>query len=177
MALAVVEWSEDHTYKNAITNELFLLLSAPGDVKFGNFTYLNNAKLVRVELVGTRNGNGLWNDDMSTCKYNEATPWTYKQGVIASGLDFLVKTTGDSSYFAEAEISLDATITHPSQNDILEEFVTILTRMASTAVVTGYILLLFKGIWTKHDQYYLDHAGPTAKCASTLWCQSPAVFK
>ena len=45
--IALVWWSGDHTYKNAVTNELFLYLSANGYNRFGGQTYLDNAKKVR----------------------------------------------------------------------------------------------------------------------------------
>ena len=43
-----VWWSSAHTYKNAITNELFLYISASGYNRFGNSTYLANAQKVRL---------------------------------------------------------------------------------------------------------------------------------
>jgi hypothetical protein len=43
-----VWWSTDHTYKNAITNELFLLTSAAGYLRTNNETYLENANKVIV---------------------------------------------------------------------------------------------------------------------------------
>lgn len=39
----IVWWSEDYTYKNAITNELFLLTSAQAYLRTTNTTYLQNA--------------------------------------------------------------------------------------------------------------------------------------
>lgn len=41
-----VWWSSDKTYKNAITNELFVLTSAEGYIRNGNKTYLDNAQKV-----------------------------------------------------------------------------------------------------------------------------------
>ena len=45
-----VWWSSAHTYKNAITNELFLYISASGYNRFGNSTYLANAQKVRLHM-------------------------------------------------------------------------------------------------------------------------------
>ena len=42
----LVWWSSDKTYKNAITNELFLYTSAVGYLRTQNQTYLDNAKKV-----------------------------------------------------------------------------------------------------------------------------------
>ena len=41
-----VWWSSDKTYKNTITNELFVLTSAEGYIRNGNKTYLDNAQKV-----------------------------------------------------------------------------------------------------------------------------------
>jgi hypothetical protein len=41
-----VWWSTEHTYKNAITNELFLLTSAAGYLRTKNESYLENANKV-----------------------------------------------------------------------------------------------------------------------------------
>lgn len=43
----IVWWSSEHTYKNAITNELFLLTSAEAYLRTKNTTYLENARKVR----------------------------------------------------------------------------------------------------------------------------------
>ena len=41
---SIVWWSSAHTYKNAITNELFLYTSARGYQLTGDATFLTNAK-------------------------------------------------------------------------------------------------------------------------------------
>lgn len=43
------------------------------------------------------------------------------QGVIASGLSALYAATGDSTLLTQAEITLDATISQLSTNNILKE--------------------------------------------------------
>ncbi|KAL0956602.1 hypothetical protein HGRIS_002739 [Hohenbuehelia grisea] len=120
-----VWWSTAHTYKNAITNQLFLLTSASGFIRFRNQTYLDNAKKEWDWLrnSGMRNSQGLFNDglDFNTCQNNGQTAWTYNQAVVASGLGALAAATGDRSLLNEAEISLDATIAHLSTNNILRE--------------------------------------------------------
>ncbi len=42
----LVWWSSAHTYKNAITNELFLYTSAEAYLRFGDAKYLANAQKV-----------------------------------------------------------------------------------------------------------------------------------
>jgi hypothetical protein len=44
--LYTVWWSSAHSYKNAITNELFLLTSASGYLRTHDQTYLDNANKV-----------------------------------------------------------------------------------------------------------------------------------
>ncbi|KXN90628.1 hypothetical protein AN958_03868 [Leucoagaricus sp. SymC.cos] len=175
-----VWWSFAHTYKNAITNELFLLISANGYLRFRNPTYLANAQKTWTWLKnsGMRNSDGLWNDglDFSTCRNNGQTTWTYNQGVIASGLANLYAATGDTSLLDEAEITLDATIQHLVTNNILRESC---DDAAAGGPVCNQDQQLFKGLWTKHLQYYLDMANDparTAKYNAFLGSQTSAVF-
>ncbi|KAF5386228.1 hypothetical protein D9615_002518 [Tricholomella constricta] len=175
-----VWWSTAHTYKNAITNELFLLLSAQGYLRFGKLAYLDNAKKTWTWMsnTGMRNSNNLWNDGLNfnDCKNNGQTTWTYNQGVIASGLGALSVATGDKSLLTQAELTLDATISRLSTNNILRE-------SCDDAVRGGPVCnqdqQIFKGIWTKHLQFYLDYANDparTAKYSAWLGSQSSGVF-
>jgi predicted alpha-1,6-mannanase (GH76 family) len=175
-----VWWSSAHTYKNAITNELFLLTSASGYLRFGQQAFLGNANLAANWLLnsGMRNSAGLWNDglDSSTCANNGQTTWTYNQGVIASGLAALAAATGDTSYLDQAEITLDATISQLTSDDILKESC---DDAASGGAVCDADQQIFKGVWTKHLQYYLDNANDatrTAKYSPFLGSQTSAVF-
>ncbi|KAF4567449.1 hydrolase 76 protein [Pleurotus pulmonarius] len=176
-----VWWSSARTYKNAITNELFLLTSASGFLRNRQLTnYLDNATKVWNWLKGSgmRNADGLFNDgiDFNTCANNGQTTWTYNQGVIASGLGALFAATGDRTLLDEAEITLDATIRHLSTNNILRESC---DNAASGGPVCNQDQQIFKGIWTKHLQYYLDTANDasrTAKYAAFLGSQSSGVL-
>ncbi|CAA7263178.1 unnamed protein product [Cyclocybe aegerita] len=175
-----VWWSTAHTYKNAVTNELFLLLSASGFLRFGDQAYLDNAQKTWNWLLnsGMRNAQGLWNDglDSATCRNNGQTTWTYNQGVIASGLAALAVANKDPSLLNQAEITLDATIARITTNNILRESC---DNAASGGPVCNQDQQIFKGIWTKHLQYYLDTASDpacTAKCSPFLGSQTSAVF-
>ncbi|KJA19950.1 glycoside hydrolase family 76 protein [Hypholoma sublateritium FD-334 SS-4] len=175
-----VWWSTAHTYKNAITNELFLLLSASGFLRNGNPTYLANAQKAWawISASGMRNSQGLFNDglDSSTCQNNGETTWTYNQGVIASGLAALFVATGDSTLLDQAEITLDATVA------LLTAGTSILKESCDDALAGGSVCdadqQIFKGVWTKHLQYYLDMAGSSrvAKYSGFLGSQESAVF-
>ncbi|KAF9268674.1 Six-hairpin glycosidase [Marasmius fiardii PR-910] len=176
-----VWWSTAHTYKNAITNELFLLLSAQGFRRGFGQKYLDNAKKTWDWLrnSGMRNGDNLWNDGLTqdgTCRNNGQTTWTYNQGVIASGLAELAVVTGDRSLLTEAEKTLDATIAHLTNNNILRESC---DNAQSGGAVCNQDQQLFKGLWTKHLQFYLDaanEASRTDKYRPFLGSQESAVF-
>ncbi|EJF62105.1 glycoside hydrolase family 76 protein [Dichomitus squalens] len=170
-----VWWSSAHTYKNAITNELFLYISASGYNRFGNANYLANAKKTWNWLLnsGIRNSQGLWNDGLtSSCANNGQTTWIYNQGVIASGLGALYKATGDSSLITQAETTLDATINHLTVNGILKES----CDNANPTSTCDNDQAMFKGIWMKHLQFYLDNVPDrVSKYQSFIGAQESAV--
>ncbi|KAJ6625661.1 glycoside hydrolase family 76 protein [Mycena sp. CBHHK59/15] len=170
-----VWWSSAHTYKNAITNELFLLISATGAINFPSQTaFLNNANLVWnwLKNSGMRNSAGLWNDGLtSDCQNNGQTTWTYNQGVIASGLSALAHVTGDTSLLTQAEITLDATISLLTTNSILKE-------SCDDAAAGGPVCDADQVSWPS-VQYYLDRANDparNAKYSGFLGSQSSAVY-
>ncbi|EIW77929.1 glycoside hydrolase family 76 protein [Coniophora puteana RWD-64-598 SS2] len=176
-----VWWSTAHTYKNAITNELFLLTSAEGYLRTQDQTYLTNAQNEWNWLFnsGMRNSDGLFNDglDSSTCANNGQTTWTYNQAVVASGLGALYAATGNSTLLDQAEISLDATMSSSLvSNDILKESC---DDADAGGAQCNHDQQIFKGIWTKHVQFYLDYANDasrTAKYTDFLSSQYSAVI-
>jgi len=176
-----VWWSSKKTYKNAITNELFLYTSALQYIRTHNMTYLENAlkTWTWLEQSGIRNQQGLWNDglNMTSCQNNGATTWTYNQGVIASGLAALSKATGNVTLLDQAEITLDATIDILTEDDILKE---ICDTVISGGPVCDADQQIFKGVWTKHLQYYLDNADDASrasKYSAFLGSQKSAVIR
>ncbi|KIJ67713.1 glycoside hydrolase family 76 protein [Hydnomerulius pinastri MD-312] len=182
--LSIVWWSTAHTYKNAITNELFLLTSADGYLRTKNQTYLDNAnkEWSWLSKSGMRGSNGLFNDglDLNTCQNNGQVCRGHPEfclAVVASGLAALYATTGDSSLLDQAEVSLDATISSSlTDNNILRESC---DDAASGGATCNHDQQIFKGIWTKHVQYYLDNANTasrTAKYSGFLGSQYSAVI-
>ncbi|PIL33446.1 hypothetical protein GSI_04069 [Ganoderma sinense ZZ0214-1] len=171
-----VWWSSAHTYKNAITNELFLHTSANLYNRFGDATYLANAQKTWTWLLnsGMRNSQGLWNDGLtSSCQNNGQTTWTYNQGVVASGLAELYLATGDSSLLTQAEITLDAAISLKTQNGILKES----CDNADPTSTCDNDQAMFKGLWMKHLQFYLDRATDrVSKYTDFIGAQESAVY-
>jgi predicted alpha-1,6-mannanase (GH76 family) len=99
-------WSTDRTYKNAITNELFLLAAARLSRRTASATALDWALRTWrwFEGSGMINSDGLVNDGLDgQCRNNGQPTWTYNQGVILGALVELWRATEDRSYLDHAE--------------------------------------------------------------------------
>lgn len=121
-----VWWSTSRSYKNAITNELFLTLAArlhertPGDTSYLSWA---NEEWTWFSQSGLINSSHLINDGLtSSCGNNGETTWTYNQGVILGGLTDMYKITGSTSYLTTAETIANAAIsTLVTSSGILRE--------------------------------------------------------
>jgi predicted alpha-1,6-mannanase (GH76 family) len=120
-----VWWSQAKNYKNAITNELFLQLTAalhnrlPGDT-----TYLARARNEWSWFQGSGmiNGDHLINDGLTGgCANNGQPTWTYNQGVVLGGLTELNRATGDSGLLTAARTLADASTTRLQSGGVLRE--------------------------------------------------------
>lgn len=124
-----VWWNQDYAYKNAITNELFLLSAARLDRRASNGTgpgsYRDwaNREWNWLNVSGMINNGHLVNDGLnSSCQNNGGTTWTYNQGVVLGGLVELWRITGDRGYLFNAEQIAEATIaTQVYSGNILRE--------------------------------------------------------
>jgi predicted alpha-1,6-mannanase (GH76 family) len=100
-------WTRRKTYKNAIPNELFLLIAGrlhqrtPGPGDYLDWALREWQWFRASGLIGAA---GLVNDGLTAdCANNGGTTWTYNQGVIIGGLAVLAEVTGDDAYLAQAE--------------------------------------------------------------------------
>jgi predicted alpha-1,6-mannanase (GH76 family) len=119
-------WNEERTYKNAITNELFLTLAAqlarrvPGNPDYRDWALREWAWLRASGLIGPT---GLVNDGLTAAGANNGgTTWTYNQGVILGGLAALHDVTGDHGYLRQGQVIADAALARlTSRRGILTE--------------------------------------------------------
>src|SRR6185436_8792637 len=110
-------WDKAHTYKNAIANELFILVAiqlhqrTPGDAGVGSYFYWATNAWAWFQASGMINSQNLVNDGLTAgCQNNGQSTWTYNQGVIIGALTELYKVTGDSNYLTRAEAIADAAL-------------------------------------------------------------------
>jgi predicted alpha-1,6-mannanase (GH76 family) len=110
-------WRKDRRYKNAIANELFLLVAirlhqrTPGDAGPGSYFDWAIREWTWFKNTGMINADNLVNDGLNRdCKNNGQTTWTYNQGVILGGLTELYKVTGDVAYLDQATAIADAAL-------------------------------------------------------------------
>lgn len=106
------------SYKNAISNELYIKLAAslhnrlPGDTKYlaralDAWTWFNASGMI--------NPQHLINDGLTdACANNNDTEWTYNQGVVLGALAELHAATGDDSYLTTAKLIADAVVRNGS---------------------------------------------------------------
>jgi predicted alpha-1,6-mannanase (GH76 family) len=107
-------WSTARTYKNAITNELFLTLAArlhqraPGGGDYLAWALREWEWLRSSGMIGPL---GLVNDGLTpACQNNGGITWTYNQGVILGGLAALHEITGNDAYLRQGESIADAAL-------------------------------------------------------------------
>jgi predicted alpha-1,6-mannanase (GH76 family) len=113
------------SYKNAISNELFLELTAwlhnriRGDTKYLGWA---EAEWSWFDHSGMIDKSNLINDGLNdSCENNAQTTWTYNQGVILAGLAQLYQATRDRSLLSKAERIAKAAIGRLTVGGVLTE--------------------------------------------------------
>ncbi len=109
-----VWWDFARSYKNAITNELFLLLAlrlhrrSTVDTERESYRAWIDREWNWFKASGMINEDHLINDGLRNCQNNGGTTWTYNQGIIVAALAEMYQITGESAYLTEAEMIADA---------------------------------------------------------------------
>ncbi len=120
-----VWWSTARTYKNAITNELFLELTAwlhnsiRGDTKYLSWA---TAEWDWFRHSGMINRAGVINDGLTAqCANNHEPTWSYNQGVLLAGLAQLYNATKKRELLRTAEAIGKAAIRRLTFDGVLQE--------------------------------------------------------
>ena len=123
-------WNTSDNYKNAITNELFLLVAsrlhrrvANDGTGSGSYYAWAFQEWDWFENSGMINAQHAINDGLtSDCQNNGQPAYSYNQGVILGGLTELWRIDGDRAHFFSAEqIAEEAIATQVTSNGILTE--------------------------------------------------------
>jgi hypothetical protein len=112
-------WNKDAKGIASISNELFLSVGAHlanrvGDNEKENYKNWAQQEWDFIWNSGVINGDNLINDgvDMTTCKNNGESVFTYNQGVVLAGLSELAKAFSDGG-FTDVSFALSSTPPHP----------------------------------------------------------------
>ena len=170
-----VWWDRERTYKNAVTNGLYLWLATglhqrlAGDSLWGQrATTAANWYL----SSGMINSSGLVNDGLNAaCGNNGQTVWTYNQGLAIGAFTELWRSTGDSQLLDVARRLADAAIADPqlTVDGVLTEYCDVGSRSCDDNGKQ------FKGVFMRHFADLAQATGSTAyqqyvqKQADTIW--------
>ena len=170
-----VWWNAERTYKNSITNGLYIRLTAELHNRIhGDTTWLDRSQTAWTWFTGSGliNSAGLVNDGLTDdCHNNGQTVWSYNQGLaMGAGLE-LWRSNHDPRVLATVRVLADSAIASPLllSNGVLTESCDALDR---TCDDNGK---QFKGIFmrylmdaadTTHDPRYRAFASHQA---ATIW--------
>jgi len=168
-----VWWSDKKTYKNAITNELFLTLSTLLHQYSNNNTYLEWAQKewLWFQHSGMINDKNLINDGLdNNCKNNGGTTWTYNQGVILGGLAYLAQFTKNDTLITIANKIADAVY----DSSLVYTRGGVLKEPCESNTDCGGDGPQFKGIFIRYLGILAKQLGGDQKTKYTTWVNANA---
>ncbi|MFK4089295.1 glycoside hydrolase family 76 protein [Kribbella sp. NPDC020789] len=165
-----VWWDRERTYKNAVTNGLYIRMTAALHNRLaGDTVWLQRATTGWNWFTnsGMINSAGLVNDGLTgSCANNGQTVWTYNQGLAIGGALELWRATGDSAVLAKArqlgDAAISSTLLSPGG---------ILTESCDAAGTCDDNQKQFKGIFMR---YLMDLADSTGDAAYKTYAQRQA---
>ncbi|WP_210414703.1 glycoside hydrolase family 76 protein [Microlunatus elymi] len=121
-----VWWNAERTYKNAITNGLYIRMTAELHNRLhGDRTWLDRSQRAWDWFTGSGmiNSDNLVNDGLDNCKNNGQTVWSYNQGLAIGAAVELWRATSDDQLLHTARKLADAAINSDelTSNGILTE--------------------------------------------------------
>ncbi|CAF3324465.1 unnamed protein product [Rotaria socialis] len=146
-----IQWCPKNAYKNAITNELFLVkwqwFEASGLIN--GYNLINDGLSSTTETISTSHKENVNHFQDASCVNNNGITWTYNQGVILTGLALLYNSTGNATLLDIAQKIADATIQRLTYSDL------ILKEPCEPNCDTDQ--QLFKGIFVRHLAYLIPY--------------------
>ncbi|MFJ3653953.1 glycoside hydrolase family 76 protein [Streptomyces nigra] len=170
-----VWWDRERTYKNAVTNGLYLWLTTalhqrlPGDTLWGGRSTAAASWYLDSGMI---NAAGLVNDGLTAgCANNGQTVWSYNQGLAIGAFTQLWRGTGERRYLDTARRLADAAVTSPqlTRDGVLTESCDLGTASCDDNQKQ------FKGIFVRHLADFADATGSAAhrayltRQADSIW--------
>jgi predicted alpha-1,6-mannanase (GH76 family) len=168
-------WHAASSYKNAITNELFLTLAAllHQRVPAGGYLTWAQREWEWFSSSGLIGPEGLVDDGLTAACQNNAGPaWSYNQGVILGGLAALFEITGDPGYLARGDAIAGPAIGRLAPYGILAE------PCEASAAGCDEDQVQFKGIFVRYlYDFWRQSRDPAYRAfilanAGSLWARS-----
>lgn len=163
-------WDKNHTYVNAIANELYLSVGSHLANRMSNKQYYLDIALNQwawFQKSGMINSKNLINDGLRRCSNNGGTVWSYNQGVILGALVELNHALPDAAYLATAKTIATAAIANLSDsNDVLHD---------PCEPNCGADGSQFKGIFMRNLQK-LHEAAPAAEFLKSIAANAASIW-
>ncbi|MFG2273586.1 glycoside hydrolase family 76 protein [Streptomyces chartreusis] len=172
-----VYWDRERTYKNAVTNGLYLWLTTSLHQRLAGDTVWGGRAGTAADWYlasGMINSAGLVNDGLTGgCANNGQTVWSYNQGLAIGAFTQLWRSTGNGRYLDTATRLADAAISSPvlTLDGILTESCDLATNSCDDNQKQ------FKGIFMRHLADLADATGSasyrayTERQADSIWAK------
>ncbi|MFJ2256829.1 glycoside hydrolase family 76 protein [Streptomyces sp. NPDC087844] len=170
-----VWWDRERTYKNAVTNGLYLWLTTSLHQRISGDTVWGARATTAADWYlasGMINSSGLVSDGITSgCANNGQTVWSYNQGLAIGAFTQLWRSTGSARYLDTAERLADTAISSPAltRGGVLTESCDLGTASCDDNQKQ------FKGIFVRHLADLADATASTAykayvtKQADSVW--------